>query len=62
MQTVFDIKTAIKMRIVNQPFPTDRSTRFFKVHAHYDVELVAQLRRECFEFFGVLFRRIHIMN
>ncbi len=36
MQALIDLEAAIKIRIVDQSFPTNSGARFLKVNSHHD--------------------------
>ncbi len=62
MQACFNVKRTIHVRIVDQTFPADSGSGFFKIDAHNDVQLIAQVSRQGFQTTGVVQRRIRIVD
>src|ERR1051325_271272 len=62
LQSIIDSKTAIQVRIIDQPLPTHGRARLLEVHAHDDKQfrLVEIFLR--FQFPRVLERRFRIVN
>lgn len=43
-QTVTDTERFVEVRIVDQPLPANRSTRFLEIHTHHDQKITVKLR------------------
>ncbi len=61
-QTLVDMETVIKIRIIDQSFPTDGGARLFKINAHDDFQLILEFMAEMIQTRSILQRSIHIMD
>ena len=61
-QAVVDVKRTVQVRIVNQAFPANGCTRFFKIHAHYNQQLFLIFFAQGQQFLRIFYRRLSIVN
>jgi hypothetical protein len=59
---VLDIVASVQVRIVDQPFPSDRCARFFEINAHHDKQFVLHLVADLEQSIGILDGRLGIVN
>ena len=57
-QTVVDVKTAVKIGVVDQPFPSHGGARLLKIDAHDDQQIRGVTFFGFFQFAGVFFARL----
>ena len=57
-----DVEPAVEIGIVDQPLPSDRGARLLEIRAHDDDQTVIELPVHGGEPFGVLVRRLRIMD
>ena len=61
-QAVVDVKRTVQVRIVNQAFPANGCTRFFKIHAHHNQQLFLIFFAQGQQFLRIFYRRLGIVN
>src|SRR5690606_34486793 len=62
VQSVLDLETVIQIRVVDQSFPANGGTRLLEVHAHDQIQGVADLGGQLPEPTGIVLGRLDIMN
>ena len=61
-QTVVDAKAAVKIGVVDQPFPTDGGARFLEIDAHDDQQIGDETVFGFFQFAGVFLRGFDVVD
>ncbi len=61
-QPLVNLKLAVQIRIVNQPFPANRRAGFLKIHPHDNAQPRRQTLHMRFELPSIIQRRLRVVN
>jgi hypothetical protein len=62
MQSLVDIVAIVQVRIVDQSFPPNAGTRFFKINPHHNFQVFGQFLPECGQMPTIVQGSLHIMD
>src|SRR5690606_1222272 len=61
-QALVDAEAAVQVRVVDQALPADGGARFLEVHAHHDLQRVAEAVAQRAQAPGIFHRRVRVVD